>query len=194
MVHLLSRCWVMVAFMSYLLTTEVCVKNEVQGHFSKQEALNGPSHWSWWHCLFLLPGFGDSTGKPTEEGLTVDAVCVYEWTKARSGKTPVCLWGHSLGTGWVKLSVHPLVVLAKQQWTGAPGLWDGASVHFSGFSHTPEVVISICLFVKQEKVPSAPWLPWLWCSFWNSPVWRKRPLKFSVCGTLWNPIQNFVSM
>ncbi|XP_012306494.2 protein ABHD12B [Aotus nancymaae] len=44
-------------------------------------------------------GFGDSTGKPTEEGLTVDAICVYEWTKARSGITPVCLWGHSLGTG-----------------------------------------------------------------------------------------------
>ncbi|XP_008267868.3 protein ABHD12B isoform X3 [Oryctolagus cuniculus] len=44
-------------------------------------------------------GFGDSTGKPTEEGLTVDAICVYEWTKARSGMTPVCLWGHSLGTG-----------------------------------------------------------------------------------------------
>ncbi|XP_004585016.2 protein ABHD12B [Ochotona princeps] len=44
-------------------------------------------------------GFGDSTGKPSEEGLTVDAVCVYEWTKARSGTTPVCLWGHSLGTG-----------------------------------------------------------------------------------------------
>ncbi|XP_069845027.1 protein ABHD12B [Dipodomys merriami] len=44
-------------------------------------------------------GFGDSTGKPTEEGLTVDAVCVYEWTRARSGDTPICLWGHSLGTG-----------------------------------------------------------------------------------------------
>ncbi|KAF0881815.1 AB12B protein, partial [Crocuta crocuta] len=44
-------------------------------------------------------GFGDSTGKPTEEGLTADAICVYEWTKARSGSTPVCLWGHSLGTG-----------------------------------------------------------------------------------------------
>ncbi|XP_003121857.2 protein ABHD12B isoform X1 [Sus scrofa] len=44
-------------------------------------------------------GFGDSTGKPTEEGLTADAICVYEWTKARSGTTPVCLWGHSLGTG-----------------------------------------------------------------------------------------------
>lgn len=47
----------------------------------------------------LPPGYGDSTGEPTEEGLTTDAVCVYEWTKARSGTTPVCLWGHSLGTG-----------------------------------------------------------------------------------------------
>ncbi|XP_036604479.1 LOW QUALITY PROTEIN: protein ABHD12B [Trichosurus vulpecula] len=44
-------------------------------------------------------GFGDSTGKPTEEGLTRDAICMYDWTKARSGTTPVCLWGHSLGTG-----------------------------------------------------------------------------------------------
>ncbi|XP_074069566.1 protein ABHD12B isoform X3 [Macrotis lagotis] len=44
-------------------------------------------------------GFGDSTGKPTEEGLTRDAIYVYDWTKARSGTTPVCLWGHSLGTG-----------------------------------------------------------------------------------------------
>ena len=39
----------------------------------------------------LPPGFGDSTGKPTEEGLTADALFVYEWTKARSGTTPVCL-------------------------------------------------------------------------------------------------------
>ncbi|XP_023443335.1 protein ABHD12B [Dasypus novemcinctus] len=44
-------------------------------------------------------GFGDSTGKPTEEGLTADALGVYKWTKARSGTTPVCLWGHSLGAG-----------------------------------------------------------------------------------------------
>ncbi|XP_054944402.1 protein ABHD12B isoform X4 [Physeter macrocephalus] len=34
-----------------------------------------------------------------EDGLTADAVCVYEWTEARNGTTPVCLWGHSLGTG-----------------------------------------------------------------------------------------------
>ncbi|XP_075388526.1 protein ABHD12B [Tenrec ecaudatus] len=44
-------------------------------------------------------GFADSTGKPSEEGLTTDAVCVYEWTKTKCGTSPVCLWGHSLGTG-----------------------------------------------------------------------------------------------
>uniref|UniRef100_F6VPB6 Abhydrolase domain containing 12B n=1 Tax=Ornithorhynchus anatinus TaxID=9258 RepID=F6VPB6_ORNAN len=43
-------------------------------------------------------GFGDSTGSPTEEGLTTDAVYLYDWVKARSGTTPVCLWGHSLVT------------------------------------------------------------------------------------------------
>ncbi|XP_038612659.1 protein ABHD12B [Tachyglossus aculeatus] len=44
-------------------------------------------------------GFGDSTGNPTEEGLTTDAVYLYDWAKAHSETTPVCLWGHSLGTG-----------------------------------------------------------------------------------------------
>ncbi|EPY74415.1 abhydrolase domain containing 12B-like protein [Camelus ferus] len=55
-------------------------------------------------------GFGDSTGKPTEEGLIADTVCVYEWTKARSGTTPVCFWGHSLGTA-VKFLSSPLLIL-----------------------------------------------------------------------------------
>ncbi|XP_006872409.1 PREDICTED: abhydrolase domain-containing protein 12B isoform X2 [Chrysochloris asiatica] len=51
------------------------------------------------HVLYAdYRGFGDSTGKATEEGLTMDAVYVYEWAKAKSGTTPVCLWGHSLGT------------------------------------------------------------------------------------------------
>ncbi|XP_074532123.1 lysophosphatidylserine lipase ABHD12 [Halichoeres trimaculatus] len=44
-------------------------------------------------------GFGDSTGEPTEGGLTHDALYVYDWVKARSGKSPVVIWGHSLGTG-----------------------------------------------------------------------------------------------
>ncbi|XP_042194028.1 lysophosphatidylserine lipase ABHD12 isoform X2 [Callorhinchus milii] len=44
-------------------------------------------------------GWGDSTGYPSEEGLTMDSVHLYEWARARSGRSFVCLWGHSLGTG-----------------------------------------------------------------------------------------------
>ncbi|XP_059216001.1 lysophosphatidylserine lipase ABHD12-like [Centropristis striata] len=44
-------------------------------------------------------GFGDSTGEPTEAGLTTDALYLYNWVKARSGNSLVLVWGHSLGTG-----------------------------------------------------------------------------------------------
>uniref|UniRef100_A0A3P9K239 Monoacylglycerol lipase ABHD12 n=1 Tax=Oryzias latipes TaxID=8090 RepID=A0A3P9K239_ORYLA len=44
-------------------------------------------------------GFGDSTGEPTESGLTTDATYLYNWVKARSGDSLVVIWGHSLGTG-----------------------------------------------------------------------------------------------
>lgn len=43
-------------------------------------------------------GFGESTGEPTEDGLTNDALYMYNWVKARSGNSLVVLWGHSLGT------------------------------------------------------------------------------------------------
>ncbi|KAJ8014572.1 hypothetical protein DPEC_G00041640 [Dallia pectoralis] len=48
---------------------------------------------------FDYRGFGDSSGEPTEVGLTTDALYLYHWVKARSGNSPVILWGHSLGTG-----------------------------------------------------------------------------------------------
>ncbi|KAM9294393.1 lysophosphatidylserine lipase ABHD12-like [Gastrophryne carolinensis] len=52
------------------------------------------------HVLALdYRGFGDSTGEPSEAGVTWDSVYLYEWVKARSRGNPVCLWGHSLGTG-----------------------------------------------------------------------------------------------
>lgn len=44
-------------------------------------------------------GFGDSSGEPTEDGLSTDALYLYNWVKARSGNSLVVLWGHSLGTG-----------------------------------------------------------------------------------------------
>lgn len=49
-----------------------------------------------------LSGFGDSTGEPTEGGLSTDALFLYHWVKARSGNSLVCVWGHSLGSGCVE--------------------------------------------------------------------------------------------
>ncbi|KAF5902097.1 transmembrane 9 superfamily member 3, partial [Clarias magur] len=43
-------------------------------------------------------GFGDSTGEPTVPGLTTDAICLYNWVRARSKGSLVIFWGHSLGT------------------------------------------------------------------------------------------------
>ncbi|GCC31199.1 hypothetical protein chiPu_0009656 [Chiloscyllium punctatum] len=48
---------------------------------------------------FDYRGWGDSEGTPSESGMTTDAVYTYKWLKARSGKSSVYIWGHSLGTG-----------------------------------------------------------------------------------------------
>lgn len=56
-------------------------------------ALTSPSH------CFPVPGWGDSAGTPSERGMTYDALHVFDWIKARSGDSPVYIWGHSLGTG-----------------------------------------------------------------------------------------------
>ncbi|XP_030626647.1 lysophosphatidylserine lipase ABHD12 isoform X2 [Chanos chanos] len=53
-----------------------------------------------YHVLSLdYRGFAESTGEPTEPGLTTDALYLYQWVKAHSGNSLVCIWGHSLGTG-----------------------------------------------------------------------------------------------
>uniref|UniRef100_A0A672I1C8 AB hydrolase-1 domain-containing protein n=1 Tax=Salarias fasciatus TaxID=181472 RepID=A0A672I1C8_SALFA len=57
-------------------------------------------HAAGYHVLSLdYRGFGDSTGEPSEAGLTSDALYLYHWVKQRSKDSLVCLWGHSLGTG-----------------------------------------------------------------------------------------------
>ncbi|XP_053730978.1 lysophosphatidylserine lipase ABHD12-like [Synchiropus splendidus] len=56
-------------------------------------------------------GFGDSTGEPTESGLTTDALYLYNWVKARCGSSRVYVWGHSLGTG---VSTNAAVKLLEQ--------------------------------------------------------------------------------
>uniref|UniRef100_A0A668VY60 AB hydrolase-1 domain-containing protein n=1 Tax=Oreochromis aureus TaxID=47969 RepID=A0A668VY60_OREAU len=53
-----------------------------------------------YHVLSLdYRGFGDSTGDPSEAGLTNDALYLYHWVKKHSRGNLICLWGHSLGSG-----------------------------------------------------------------------------------------------
>ncbi|XP_053189226.1 monoacylglycerol lipase ABHD12-like [Scomber japonicus] len=56
-------------------------------------------------------GFGDSTGEPTEAGLSTDALYLFKWVKQRSGRSLVVIWGHSLGTG---VATNIAVKLLKQ--------------------------------------------------------------------------------
>ncbi|XP_038586166.1 lysophosphatidylserine lipase ABHD12-like [Micropterus salmoides] len=49
---------------------------------------------------FDYRGWGDSEGSPSEVGMTSDALFIYDWLKRRlDAKTPLYIWGHSLGTG-----------------------------------------------------------------------------------------------
>uniref|UniRef100_A0A8D3E6H6 AB hydrolase-1 domain-containing protein n=1 Tax=Scophthalmus maximus TaxID=52904 RepID=A0A8D3E6H6_SCOMX len=52
-----------------------------------------------YHVLSLdYRGFGDSSGEPSEAGMTSDALYLYKWAKTQSKGSLVCLWGHSLGS------------------------------------------------------------------------------------------------
>ena len=72
--------------MNNILQASVCVSNVCPDHYNSVD---------------IWIGFGDSSGEPTEAGLTTDALYLYQWVKARSGSSLVIMWGHSLGTGWV---------------------------------------------------------------------------------------------
>ncbi|XP_076830797.1 lysophosphatidylserine lipase ABHD12 [Brachyhypopomus gauderio] len=65
-----------------------------------------------YHALVMdYRGFGDSTGEPTEAGLTTDALYLYNWARARSKGSLVVFWGHSLGTA---VSTNTAVKLQEQ--------------------------------------------------------------------------------
>ncbi|XP_076128732.1 lysophosphatidylserine lipase ABHD12-like isoform X1 [Alosa pseudoharengus] len=79
-------------------------------------------------------GFGDSSGEPTEAGLTTDTLYVYQWVKARSGSSPVILWGHSLGTG---VATNTALELQDQGVTVDAVILEGAfsNIREAGASH-----------------------------------------------------------
>ena len=49
--------------------------------------------------LINYRGYGESTGKPSEQHLVGDAVAVSEWARERFSGRPLVLFGSSLGTG-----------------------------------------------------------------------------------------------
>ncbi|KAM7165239.1 protein ABHD12B [Macrochelys suwanniensis] len=71
--------------------------NRASGHrVSLMKVMSGAG----FHILALdYRGYGDSSGTPSETGLTTDVICLYDWVRARSGNSTVLFWGHSLGTG-----------------------------------------------------------------------------------------------
>uniref|UniRef100_A0A3B4YV67 Monoacylglycerol lipase ABHD12-like n=1 Tax=Stegastes partitus TaxID=144197 RepID=A0A3B4YV67_9TELE len=106
-------------------------------------------------------GFGDSTGEPTEAGLTTDALCVYNWVKARSGNSLVVIWGHSLGTG---VSTNTAVKLLAE------------GVVFDG------VILEAAFNSARQKIPVHPFIWYYWKfpgigSFFKAP-WAENKIVF----------------
>eukprot|EP00993_Chasmostoma_nieuportense_P004040 NODE_4723_length_750_cov_7.720706_g4563_i0.p1 GENE.NODE_4723_length_750_cov_7.720706_g4563_i0~~NODE_4723_length_750_cov_7.720706_g4563_i0.p1 ORF type:complete len:219 (-),score=41.87 NODE_4723_length_750_cov_7.720706_g4563_i0:94-750(-) len=44
-------------------------------------------------------GFGESTGRPSEKGLLMDAVAAWHYAQHELQATTIFIWGHSLGSG-----------------------------------------------------------------------------------------------
>uniref|UniRef100_UPI0037E7B7FD lysophosphatidylserine lipase ABHD12 isoform X2 n=1 Tax=Semicossyphus pulcher TaxID=241346 RepID=UPI0037E7B7FD len=86
-------------------------------------------------------GFGDSTGEPTEAGMTTDILYLYNWVKARSGNSLVVVWGHSLGTG---VSTNTAGKLAEQ------------GVDFDG------VILEGAFSVAQQQITVHPFTWYYW--------------------------------
>ncbi|CAG0881332.1 unnamed protein product [Darwinula stevensoni] len=56
---------------------------------------------------FDYRGYADSTWQqPSEDGVVSDAKAVYRWVASHAGETPIFIWGHSLGTGLLKLKTN----------------------------------------------------------------------------------------
>uniref|UniRef100_H2T920 AB hydrolase-1 domain-containing protein n=1 Tax=Takifugu rubripes TaxID=31033 RepID=H2T920_TAKRU len=99
-----------------------------------------------YHVLSLdYRGFGDSTGEPSEAGLTSDALYLYHWVKVHSRGGLVCLWGHSLGTG---VATNTAVKLQEQGGTCFGTYWIGTTLNLlmmkSEHSHQRPSLAAFC--------------------------------------------------
>lgn len=53
-------------------------------------------------------GYGDSTGRPTEDGVVTDAKAIYNYAKKLDPAKPIIVYGHSMGTGVAARAVAEL--------------------------------------------------------------------------------------
>ncbi|KAG7279806.1 hypothetical protein CRUP_013716 [Coryphaenoides rupestris] len=97
--------------------------------------------------VIYLHGYGDSTGKPTEESLTTDAVWLYHWAKKHSGGSRVILWGHSLGSG---VTTNTAVRLMEQGVIVDGVILDGAFINIP--SRAPLNPFVLCALSYWEAV------------------------------------------
>lgn len=90
-------------------------------------------------------GFGDSTGTPSEAGLTLDARAAWDWLRER-GASPesVLVVGNSLGTG---VAVQLVAVLQAEQPNG-----DGRREAESGAREMPRGVVLLAPFSNVETL------------------------------------------
>lgn len=48
-------------------------------------------------CIYS--GYGDSSGRPSEDGLNADAHAIWKYAKKHAPSKDIYIWGHSMGTG-----------------------------------------------------------------------------------------------
>ncbi|XP_053191073.1 lysophosphatidylserine lipase ABHD12-like [Scomber japonicus] len=105
-----------------------------------------------YHVLSIdYRGYGDSTGEPSEAGLTTDALYLYNWVKKQSGGSLVCLWGHSLGSG---VATNTAVKVQEQ------GSVVDAVILSGPFTSIGEVVLSHPLTKMYKFLPGFESLVW----------------------------------
>ncbi|KAL7379792.1 hypothetical protein ABVT39_005951 [Epinephelus coioides] len=95
-------------------------------------------------------GFGDSSGEPSEAGVTSDALYLYHWVKKQS-RGPVYLWGHSLGSG---VATNAALKIQEQGSVVDALILDGA------FTSAEEMVVKHWIVKMYKFLPGFEGLLW----------------------------------
>jgi len=77
--------------------------------------------------LFDYRGYGDSTGRPSEQGTYTDAMAVWEYLTRERGARPdrIVIFGRSLGSAvgtWLAKRVEPAALVLESAFTSAPDM------------------------------------------------------------------------